>query len=282
METSPVLGPAKFARGTRVMKNMPIFITLSCSLVWIAGTYPVWGQHEDPNLEEQRITIKMEKIPLGIVLDYLRETCDIPIGFEQSNLDRGQRDYRFSANSPGVSPRRLDIIDGVIKVSRQHGFEEPLKPITIVAENERLGAILDKIVKQVENYRWEVNDGVVNFIPTKGRDDRFEKLLNLRIKRFTLEKDKTVLDITATIKSLPEFSAFLHNYNLRFTGQRSGPTGALEEQYGRRISTGMDFSHVTFRDLLNKIVKVKQGAWILRWKSIPKLPDEKEEIDIDI
>jgi hypothetical protein len=121
----------------------------------------------------------------------------------------------------------------------------------------------------------------VNIYPIKGRDKRFEKLLDVRIKRFIFEKGGPVWRITTNIKSLPEFSAFLVKNNLRFNGGRSGPEGAIQEMYGRKIDEGMDFSNLKFRDLLNKITKLKRGAWILKWRFISKKTGE-EFIDIDI
>lgn len=232
-------------------------------------------------LKDKRITVRTEKIPFGRVLDYLISTYDIPIGFEQSMLDRDNSDYRFSANPPGVAQYPLEIVDGVLKLPAQTDFRAPLHPVTLDAENERLEDVLNEIVKQIENYRWEINDGVVNIYPIKGRDKRFEKLLDLRIKRFTFEKAGPVWRLTTNIQALPEFSAFMVEHNLRFNGGRSGPEGALQEMYGRKIDAGLDVSNLKFRDLLNKITKNKKGGWVLKWRFISKKTGE-EFIDIDI
>jgi hypothetical protein len=208
-------------------------------------------------------------------------TYDIPIGFEQSILDRDNSDYRFSVNPPGVAQYPLERVNGVLRIPARTDFEAPFHPVTLNAENERLEDVLNKIVKQIENYKWEINDEVVNIYPIKGRDKRFEKLLDLRIKRFSFEKGEPVWRITSNIKSLPEFSSFVMKHNLRFNGTRSGPEGAIQEMYGRKIDEGMDFSNLKFRDLLNKITKTKQGGWVLKWRFVSKKTGE-EFIDIDI
>jgi len=250
-------------------------------MILLAGTICILGQKNANDPKDKRITLRVEKISFGMVLGYLMEVYDVPIGFEQSILDRDNGDSRFSANSPGVAPEKLENVEGVLKIIAYPGFKPPVHPVTIFAENERLEDVLNKIVKQIENYKWEINDGVVNIYPVKGRDNRFEKLLRLKIKRFTFEKGKPIWEITKNIKALPEFSSFTTANNLHYSGGRSGPESALQEQYGRTIDEGMDFSDLSFRDLLNKITKIKRGGWILKWRFISKMTGE-EYIDIDI
>ncbi len=253
-----------------------------CSLLLILGvSSEVLSQGKSLNLKNQRITIKAEKIHFGTVLGYLKEVYDIPIGFEQSVIDRKTVGWRFSVNSPGISYYPLENVDGVIKFPVNSRFEPPLQPITLDAENERLEDVLNQIIKQITNYKWKINDGVVNIYPIKGRDDRFEKLLNLKIKNFTFEKGDPIWKITTNIKSLPEFSTFTAENNLRFNGARSGPEGAVQKMYDRKLNESMNFSNLTFRDLLNKITKIKRGAWILKWRFLSTKTGE-EFIDIDI
>lgn len=263
------------------MNKKRAVIILCCITTYLVGTITVFGRENEIELKDKRVTVRTEKLPVGMVLGYMMLTYGIPIGFEQSALDRNNSDYRFSANPPGVAQYKLEKVNGVLKIAPQMNFKPPTYPITLNAESERLEDVLNEIVRQIENYNWEINDGVINIFPVKGRDNRFAKLLDLRIKRFTLEKGSPVRSITTTIKLLPEFSAFMVKNNLRFNGARSGPAGALEEQYGRKIDKRMDFSNLTFRDLLNKITKVKGGGWVLKWRFISKKTGE-EFIDIDI
>jgi hypothetical protein len=270
----------KFQKGEGMNKKT-VVIALCCVMIYLTGMDSICGQNKEVNLKDKRITLKTEKIPFGRVLGYLMEFYDVPIGFVESILDRNTAEFRFSANSPGVAQYPLENVDGVFKIPANSGFKPPLHPVTLNAENERLEDVLNKIVKQIENYKWKINDGVVNIYPIKGRDDRFEKLLDLKINRFVFEKGTPVWAITTNIKSLPEFSAFMTKNNLRFTGGRSGPSGALQQMYGRKVDEGMDFSNLTFRELLNKITKIKRGGWILKWRFISKKTGE-EFIDIDI
>ena len=259
-------------------------VTLYCMIFFLAGTFSISGREKESDLKDKRITIRMEQQPLGVVFKYLMENYDIPIGFEESTLDRGRPDFKFYANLPGQPQNKTQSAGGVGFTWTYRGriFKAKKYPITLNAENERLVEVFDKIVEQMENYKWEINDGVVNIFPAKGRDERFEKLMGMNVQRFILEKGKTVEDITTNLLSQPELKRFLEDNKLIFLGIRYGTaTFVLKAQYGRPLDVKMDFSNLTFRDLLNKITKIKRGGWVLKWLWNSS-PPGWEYIDIDI
>lgn len=265
------------------MNKRAVIVVLHGVIIFLAGTASVLGQEKEVDLKDTRITIKAERQPLGVVFKYLMENYGIPIGFEESTLDRGRSDYDFHTNLAGAPKHRMQSADGGITFSTtaERVFTADTRPITVEAENASLGEVFDRIVGQMENYEWEINDGVVNIFPVKGRDERFEKLLGMNVQRFTLEKGKTVEDITASLKSLPEFIKFRRDNRLAFIGFRQGVNFVIKAQYGRAIEKRMDFSNLTFRDLLNKITKIKKGGWILKWLRNSQTAGW-ELIDIDI
>ena len=266
------------------MSKKTAMAILHCVIIYLVGTFSVFGQEKEADLKDKRITIRMEQQPLGEVFKYLMEIYDIPIGFEESTRDRGRPDFRFHANLPGNPKHGTQTADGSVKFTTAYRrvFQAERHPITVNAENERLEEVFDQIVGQMENYKWEINDGVVNIFPVRGRDERFDRLLGMNVQRFTLEKGKTIEDITTNILALPEFIRFLKDNKLLFDGVRYGAaTFVLKAQYGRPINVGMNFSNLTFRDLLNKITKIKGGGWVLKWKWKSKTPGW-EHIDLDI
>ncbi len=91
----------------------------------------------------------------------------------------------------------------------------------------------------------------------------------------------TIEDITINIVLLPEFRNFMNENNFHFSNIREGTNFVIKAQYGRTLNEEMDFSNLTFRDLLNKITKIKKGGWILKWRYVLKTTG-KELIDIDI
>jgi hypothetical protein len=266
------------------MNKKRAVVTFCCITFYLVGVSSAFGQEGGADLKDKRVTIRMEARALGDVFRYLMQNYDIPIGFEESVLDRGHSDYAFETNLPSEAKHRMQSTDGRAKAvtTARRVFEARFHPITLYVEDGTVEQVFDEIIRQMENYKWEINDGVVNIFPVKGRDKRFEELLGMNVERFTLEKGKTVDDITTNIMSLPEFRSFERKHKLHFTGARGGNADfVLKAQYGRVIDAGMDFSNLTFRDLLNRITKVKRGAWRIRWKWISKTTGE-EHIDIDI
>lgn len=265
------------------MKKRSAILAICCIITYLAEATYAFGQELETDVTDKQITIKMEKQPLGLVFRYLMENYDIPIGFEQSILDRGHIEYSFDTNLPAVATHKQQNADGSVKMSTtsESAFNAKSHPITLDFENGTLKDVFDQIVKQMENYKWEINQGVVNIIPIKGRDERFEKLLELKIKKFTFEKGKTVQDIAANIASLPEFRSFLKENNFHFSDFREGMNFVRKAQYGRTVDSAMDFSNLTFREILNRAAKIKKGGWILKWRYVSKTTG-KELIDIDI
>lgn len=263
------------------MKNKLAIGVFYCMVIFLAGSLSIFGQETD-KLKGKQITIKMQNQPLGLVFRYLMENYDIQIGFEQSLLDKDHNEYNFETNLPAIAETKLQSVDGNVemKLEVQLGFKAEKHPITVNFDNAKLEDVLNQIVRQMDNYEWEINNDVINIFPTQGRFEKFEKLLETKVTNFTLEKGKTVRDITTSIKELPEFYKFIDKNNLVFFGFRSGSVLRINAQYGRTVNAEMNFSNLTFRELLNKITKIKKGGWILRW--IKTRTSGRELIDIDI
>jgi len=264
------------------MNTRRAIVGFCCLIIYLFATPFAFGQGARTALKDKQITIKMENQPLGVVFRYLMENYDIPIGFEQSVLDRGHSDYAFQTNLPSSAQHVMKSADSNIQldIRAQRAFDARTHPITVNIKDGSVEEVFTQIVKQMENYKWEINDDVVNIYPANGRDKRFEELMGTSVKWFTLEKDKKIYDITTNIMLLPEFRNFIRKYKFRFTGVRVGTTFLVDAQYGRVLDVGMDFSDLTFRDLLNRIIKVKRGGWILKWRRATA--DGEEFIDLDI
>ena len=266
--------------------NKKTTLPLLCGLIfYCAGTFPAFGQERAVNLQDKRITIQMEKQPLGMVFRYLMKNYDIPIGFEQSSLDKYQPDYDFEVNFSLQFIWARANADGSVRIvsSERRGFIAEKHPITVHAENERLEEVFNRIVPQMENYKWEINDGVVNIFPAKGRDERFEQLLGLQIEKFALAEGATIMDITENIKLLPGFFSFQPENEFSFLCYRyRGSSYARKAQYGKVIGEKLEFSNLTLRELLNKCTKIKRGSWTLRWVLSRNTPEGWEYIGLDI
>ena len=254
------------------------FCMITCSLV----SCPAWGQKVDTNLKTLKVSVQMESQPLGSIFAYLMQVYDLPIGFEQSTLDMSHDDYAFGVNLPAIGTKRIKSDDGKtgVTVGAQRRFKAQNHLITVKVKDEPLERVLDLIVAQMANYEWAMNDGVVNIFPARGRDGRFQKLLDTRVREFRLPSGQPVRAITDAIIRLPELQRFLRENNLFFTGFRPGLDILVKAQYDRPIETPIELSDLTFGELLNRTTKIKRGGWILRKKRSPN-PAE-EHIDIDV
>ncbi|MET0753706.1 MAG: hypothetical protein ABWZ66_10055 [Pyrinomonadaceae bacterium] len=265
------------------MRKKQFINILSYVVVFLCASFCVLGQQNDANLKDKRITIRENKQPLGIVFKHLMENYDLQIGFEESTLDRDHNDYDFGTNLPALSVEKMESKDGNVKITVENWrvFKPSKHFFTLDTENERLEDVLNKIVGQMEHYKWEINSGVINIIPTQGRDEKFKKLLAINVSSFSFEKGQTIKEITSKIIALPEFKKFLSENNLYFTGSRFGSYMRLKAQYGRKLDDEMNWSNLTFQDLLNKITQIKKGGWLLKANDFQGSA-EKEYIDIDI
>ncbi len=263
------------------MISKTLVVVLRLFLIYTSCVIVLSGQEKDVELKDTLVTVKMDKQPLGVVFRYLMEKYDIPIGFEESILDRNQTDFNFQTNLPSVAGYKLSNSDSSITIitKSERIYNAPLHPITLDLNQVKLEVVFTEITKQMENYECKINDEVVNIFPIKGRDERFKNLMSLMIPNFNLDKGKTVKDITRQIQLSPNFRRFIFKNKLFFHGIRNGADFEIESQYGRKINKEMDFSNLTFQELLNKIAKTKKGGWALKWKGIYK---GKEFIDIDI
>jgi hypothetical protein len=117
------------------------------------------------------------------------------------------------------------------------------------------------------NYKWEINDETVNIVPIKGRDSRFEKLLNTKIKNYLLVKStgepsgNYIIAIRKAIYLLPEFSGTREVLGLSILERRFDTDGF---SLMLDLKEDLSFTNLTFRELLNGITKSKKGGWILK------------------
>lgn len=238
-----------------MMNKKQVIIFVSFVIVLATGLLGIHGQEKKVELKDKRITIQMVKKPLFDVFIRLIYRYDVAIGFEESTLDKDHNDYHFQTQIPTPDDQEKYYTDEGIDYSDVKNHL-----ITVNFKNAKLEDVLNAIVKQMQNYDWEINNGVVNIFPIKGRDPRFEKLLNLRIREFGVPKGSEVgLIQPLIVLNLPEFKAFLAENNLYAESDRDDPW-----YIERPLPVEMKFSNLTFKELLNEITKSKRGGWILK------------------
>jgi hypothetical protein len=220
------------------------------------------------DLKDKMITIQMKDKSLRDILAVLTIKYDIPVGFEESTLDLEHDDYDFIVNQPYTSQREIKVVSGFTPIKKHW--------LSINANDERLENVLNSITGQMQNYQWEINDGVVNIFPSKGRNKKFEELLNLRIQQFTLKNPSPIFLLRTKLFALPEVNQHSKENNIYYSNSRSDFNFT-----DRRLGVDLDFSDLSLREILNKITKIKRGGWILKRSDIHSQED-KEFFDIQI
>lgn len=252
----------------RKLKYSSLLLVLS--VVLCASTF---AQTAPGRLGDQRISLHFKQKPLFTVLWTVIQKYDVAIGFEESALDRGHRHYEFEVNRALKESTLKDNSERIVDPPVP-GFEDNL--ITVDFENADLRTVLNSIVVQMKHYVWEVNDGVVNIYPKEGRDDRLKRLLNVRVKSFSMGIGAPADDIQPRIMLfLPELKSFLAENDLF-------PETAQRLTYFDEwtFPDGLVLQDITFKELLNRLTKSKRGGWAIRIKKDDKSDKELFVLDI--
>lgn len=110
-------------------------------------------------------------------------------------------------------------------------------------------------------YRWEVKDGVINFVPTQSTDQLLSKLLDTPVSRFAPAKALNKFKLRNVVADLPEVKGFL-DLNEVTVSRLEYPT------YPSVYSNGdldLSISDTNVRGVLNKIVRDSEHKlWIVK------------------
>jgi len=135
--------------------------------------------------------------------------------------------------------------------------------MTLDTDGSSLREILDSIVKQEPLYRWEVVDGVINFVPVSGQDPFFETLLNTKVANYDPGKWTVKFELRDAIEKTPEVKQFLDSKNVELAKYRdyiSRPSIYTQD-------VDLRMSNTTVRGILNRIIKVSEHKrWAIGWR----------------
>lgn len=245
---------------------------------WVSGQTV-----EAQSLRDKRVSIHMKAKTFNVIAARLMFKYDVPIGFEQSTLDNDlvPNVYDIETKLP-INPKYMGDVE-IPSFSREVPAEYLL---TVDLENARLEDVMDSLVSQMRNYQWTINDGVVNIFPKEGRDPRLADLLERKVDEFLYGKGQPIDSIQPKIVFyLPMFQIFLDEYNI---GTDNGSTALECESRGdhnvcagdRGVNDAIMLKYVTFRELLNRITRIKRGGWALRIERSRRYDQEHEFLSL--
>lgn len=185
----------------------------------------VVGQMPSENLTTQSLTLRVENETLITCLATLAVEYRVPIGIE---------------------------------VAFNHNDEARL---SFDVKNESLRKILDLICRQEPAYRWEVRDGVINFVPTRSTDQFLSKLLDTHVSRFAPEKGLNKFGLRNVVADLPEVKKFLYLNDVTVS-RLEYPTYPSVYSKG---DSDLSISNTNVRGVLNKIIRDSEHKlWIIK------------------
>ncbi len=199
------------------------FAAYATAMVLCCSSYS-FGQLSDNSLTNKTLSLQLTDANFIYVLGSLAVEHRVPIGLEVAV----ERDYRNKLN---------------INVS-----------------NEPLKNILDLIVHQEPAYRWELKDGVINFVPTQSRDAFISQLLDTRVSRFAPEKGINKFRLRDTLADLPEVKTLLDAHGMS-VWRLGRPT--YRSVYSND-EVDLSISDTDVRGVLNKVIRDSEHKlWVV-------------------
>jgi hypothetical protein len=182
----------------------------------------VFGRTADVTTKPIKLTLKNMEVQR--VLIELAIQAEISIGFERSDLD------------------------------------DPQTTVSVDESQRTVRDVLNHIVKQVPIYRWETHEGVINFMPVRGRSRILENFLNIQVREFKAKSDVTKFDLRNCILDLPEVELFLKTNNLKTERLRDYPYRS--SIYANDVDLSISGTDVL--GILNNIIsKSEHHLWML-------------------
>ena len=205
-----------------------LFLMISIS----ASSGPTSQRNSEDDLLIRKIDLHMKGATLMHALSTLAVIHRVPIGIEYSLADQ---------NEP---------------------------KLFLESEHDSLKQVLDSIIKQEPLYRWEVSDGVINFVPIRDRDPFFETLVNTSVSKYDPGKWTIKFQLRDAIGNTPEVKRLLES---------NKKTLAKYEDYlyypsiYTKKDVDVSASNTTVREILNQIVRISEHkSWSIGWSDKDK------------
>jgi hypothetical protein len=179
---------------------------------------------DDKILHTRIVNLAIDKMHLSSALREISKTYEIPIGLELTAQSYNERNMI-----------KLDIVDSSLE--------------------EVLGLILE----QDSNYKMEVNQGVINFVPIKHRSAVLRDLMRTNIEKFDPNPRSTLVHINHYMARLPEVESMFTNVNpFRFMIYDSLPSISRLP-----ILITRPLYNTDYRTILNETVKINSSKfWV--------------------
>jgi hypothetical protein len=212
-----------------------LFITVHALMLLVMCAGQTLSQASPDDLLKQRLTVKIDEDPFITVLATLSVEHRIPIGLELGTVS-------------------------------YDGFRRSIDVTNVPLEH-----ILNLICQNWPAYRWEVTDGVVNFVPLSTRDPLVVQLLTTRINHFSPGKGIDKFELRNSILDLLEVKNFLKANDI--STFRLGDPARTSDNIG---DVDLSVSYTDVKGILNKVIRESDRKfWVVSHR-----PQETKTIQI--
>jgi hypothetical protein len=180
---------------------------------------------------------------------------------QKIDLDLKNATLMYALSTLSVSHR---VPNGI-----QYAAEDRNEP-KLELKGGTLQEILDSIVIQEPLYRWQLVDGVINFVPAGERDPFIETLLNTFVANYDPGKWTIKFQLRDAIGATPEVKKVLESHKMELAKYRDY---AYRDSIYTRKDVDLKKSNATVREILNHIIKISEhkGWAIGRRKGEPNV-----------
>lgn len=192
-----------------------------CGLVLLFSVSFTISAQESSLATKQLEDVRLRGDSVGSLLSAVALQYDIPIGFECA----------MNGSSPRQTRLEFDKI--------------------------RVADLLDRLLAEHRDYSWEISEGVIHVFPKIGRRDPIvERLLNVKIGRFSLKKGAVIWTVEGTLLKTSEFKEVVDDYGLGTVGWSF--SGFYLPHFGKNYA--LDVSDTTVRSILDRIINESPTA----------------------
>lgn len=239
-------------------------ITLLIFAVLVFGVATSFAQSD---IRDKRVTIHIKEAPFSVVAGTLIQDFDVPIGLEMSPLTPVD-DFIFEPNLSYTLP---DGDHMKWPIPKEEWYKPKKYSFSLDLDNAPLSDVMNAIIKQMPEYRWESDGKVINILPTSDRDDRIVKLLATKIEKFESEVDPRIVTVRLSFLEAPEILQFVNDSHIGI----SKSVDLASTNTFRQLDGKLHFERQTVKELLNSILFVKRGGWVVRMDRLPENDPKK-------
>jgi hypothetical protein len=222
----------------KIKKHQERLLAVTIAIIGLLHL-PTMSQSNSLDILQMQIERRFEQAYMLEVLSHLAVSWRVPIGIEWvQDKDLQTREAMYLEN-------------GAIR----------WKPGTINIQPGSLNDVLDSLIRQMPQYRWECVIGVINIYPVESRDRFLAKLMDTKIERFEFFVNDEKFAIRDAIYKIPEVQALSHSQDVP----------ALKRYYSYRRAETIDkgrlvqLNNASFRDVLNSVIRnTENNLWGIR------------------